>query len=284
MATKTVTKNPLDNPEASNKEIAELISSTVSDYPTPDIPPDDLVILPGGLLADSEIVRRVVVRELTGEDEEALARAIQSGNMFHYIDTLLERGTVSIGEVSDPAGIKKVLKSLLAGDRDAVILGIRRATYGDDIELKNWVCPVCADESDISMTVEDIPQREMADPIAETTFTVALRKGRSARVRLATGYDQAAVFENLKLTQAERDTTLLSRCVLTLTSSDGSERTLAGFPSLARGMAIPDRKTILRELSERQPGPRFAEVRITHGACGSEVSVGVDVGALFLDA
>src|SRR6185437_9023507 len=241
-------KNPLDNPVESNKEIDSLLKSTVSDYPTPGLPPDDLVVLPGGLVDSGMVVRNVVVRALTGEDEEALARAVRGGNFFHYIDTLLERGTVAIGNHREQADVRKQLKSLLVGDRDAVVLGIRRATYGDDIEIKDWICPSCGEESNISMTVEDIPVGEMDDPVTENTFTVKLRRGRSARVRLANGYDQAAVFENLKLSQAERDTLLLSRCVLVLTESDGSERTLAGFPSVARGMSMPDRKTILKEM------------------------------------
>lgn len=277
-------KNPLDNPVESNKEIDSLLKSTVSDYPTPGLPPDDLVVLPGGLVDSGMVVRNVVVRELTGEDEEALARAVRGGNFFHYIDTLLERGTVAIGNHREQADVRKQLKSLLVGDRDAVVLGIRRATYGDDIEIKDWICPSCGEESNISMTVEDIPVGEMDDPVTENTFTVKLRRGRSARVRLANGYDQAAVFENLKLSQAERDTLLLSRCVLVLTESDGSERTLAGFPSVARGMSMPDRKTILKEMYERQPGPRFNDVKHTHGACGKEVNIAVNIDSLFLDA
>lgn len=276
-------KNPLDDPLAANREIEEVLKGTVADYPTPELPPDDLIILPGGLISGSEITRSVTVRELTGEDEEALARAIQNNSVFHYVDTILERGTVSIGN-RDKADLSKDLKNLLIGDRDAVLLGIRRATYGDEISIPEWVCPACGDSADISMALEDIPVAEMENPSETSVFTVALRRGRSARVRLANGHDQAAVFENTKLSQAERDTVLLSRCVLTLTYEDGSERNLAGFPSLARAMSIADRKTILRELADRQPGPKFADIKHTHGACGKEVSIAVDIGILFLNS
>lgn len=277
-------RNPLDNPSEANKEISDLLKSTMPDLPVPDLPPDDLVTLPGGLIDAGQITRTVVVRELTGEDEEALARATRSGNFFHYIDTLLERGTVSVGAHTEETDVRKQLKNLLVGDRDAVVLGIRRATYGEDIQIRNWVCPSCGDESDISMTLDDIPVGEMDDPLTESTFTVKLRRGRSARVRLANGYDQAAVFENLKLSQAERDTLLLSRCVMILAEADGSERTLAGFPSVARGMSMPDRKTILREMYDRQPGPRFNDIKHVHGACGKEVTIAVNIDSLFLDA
>lgn len=285
MATSRVpaAKDPRDNPEGANQEIKAILDSTVADYPTPEFPPDDLVSLPGGLAQGDKVTRNVVVRELTGEDEEALARVSlpQNYNPFRYLDTLLECGTVSVGDAKD---VKRALKDLLIGDRDAVLLGIRRATYGNDIKLTAWVCPDCGQEADLSMELDDIPVKELKDPAAEVIFDVELRRGRKARVRLANGHDHAAVFDSMKYTPAERDTILLSRCVLVLTQADGTERSLAGFPSLARGMAMPDRKKIVRELNERAPGPRFNEIPYTHGACGSEVKLAVTIDDLFLYA
>src|SRR6185437_765470 len=121
-------KNPLDNPVESNKEIDSLLKSTVSDYPTPGLPPDDLVVLPGGLVDSGMVVRNVVVRELTGEDEEALARAVRGGNFFHYIDTLLERGTVAIGNHREQADVRKQLKSLLVGE-EALARAVRGGNF-----------------------------------------------------------------------------------------------------------------------------------------------------------
>lgn len=280
---KPVTKNALDNPGQTNADVAKLIADSVPDYPTPEYPPDDLVTLPGGLVRGGRTVNQVVVRELTGEDEETLARS-SSSTPFHFMDTLLECGTVSIGE-EPTAENKTLLKDLLIGDRDALILGIRKATYGEDIHLRDWSCPQCGLEADLTLQLEDIPVRELDDPSNDTMFDVKLRKGRKARVRLANGHDQASVLENSKYTQAERDTVLLSRCVLTLTQEDGSEQALAGFGmGIARGMSMPDRRAILREMTERQPGPQFDEIKYLHGACGSEVKLAVTISELFLDA
>lgn len=278
-----VTKNALDNPSQTNADVAKLLADTVPEYPLPEFPPDDLVTLPGGLLRGSRVVNQVTVRELTGEDEETLARS-SSSTPFHFVDVLLECGTVAIGDEPE-ADSKTLLKDLLIGDRDALILGIRRATYGEDIHLRDWVCPQCGLDADLTLQLEDIPVRELSDPANDSMFDVKLRKGRKARVRLANGHDQAAVLENSKLTQAERDTVLLSRCVLTLTQEDGSEQALAGFGmGIARGMSMPDRRAILREMTERQPGPQFSEIKYLHGACGSEVSLAVTISELFLDA
>src|ERR1700691_2436099 len=76
--------NPLDNPEKANAEIAALLEGSKSELPTISFPADDLVNLPGGLIKDGKIIRTALVRELNGSDEEALARASQSGNPFHF--------------------------------------------------------------------------------------------------------------------------------------------------------------------------------------------------------
>lgn len=247
--------------------------------PYPDVvpPPGDLVELPGGLTVDGETIKTVTVRELTGVDEEALARAAQNLHLFHFIDTLLVHGTVAFGQ--EPASrTAKLLKEALIGDRDAILLGIRVATFGETIELEDWECPECGGKSDLEFPVSDIPVRPLTD---ERVFEVTLKSGRVAKVRLGTGADQTAVFEDKKLTQAERDSILLSRCIQTITDPDGTVHNFAGFPRATRNLPIPDRHKILKELDDRQPGPRFGELKFEHEGCGNEVPLPVGIGNLF---
>lgn len=269
--------NPLDDPEKTNADIAKLLQE---DFPEIEDPAADLVELPGGLIDGDDVVRTATVRELTGEHEEALARAIASLNPFHYIDTLLTCGTAAIGDDNNEAKVKLLLKKLLVGDRDALILGIRSATYGDTIDIPEWQCPQCGAPSDLAIKLSQIETKSIDDPRAEMIFEVPLRKGGKAKVRLANGGDQIAVFENLKWTQAERDSRLLSRCVLEI-HKDGVARSVQLEPSLVRTMSIPDRRAIIKELSERQPGPRYNDIKFTHDSCGEEVSLQLSVGDLF---
>lgn len=276
-------KDPRDNPEAANAEIAKILGDvTLGDTPALELPADDLVELPGGLIKNEKLIRTATVRELTGEDEEALARASQSLNLFHFIDRLLQCGVVRIGDL--PAGqTEEILKELLVGDRETLILGIRRATYGDVIELKEWKCPECGGASDLSLKIEDIPSSKLDNPRQELNFRVSLKNSREASVRLANGSDQVALFEDPSLTQTERETILLSRCIMTITDAGGIGVSMAGFPSLARTLSIPDRHKILRELTKRQPGPKYDDIIIKHQTCGKEVPVILGIGDLFLD-
>lgn len=275
--------DPSVNPEAANEAISRLLNE-VNNSPLPEIefPVDDLVVLPGGLVIKDNLIKNVNVRELTGEDEEALARASQSMNPFNFLDRLLKCGVVKIG--TEPSSeTDKLLGQMLIGDREAVILGIRKATYGDKIDIDEWVCPGCASKMSLSMDLSDIPVTKMTDPLNEISFKVPLRKGGFAQVQLASGSDQLAIFEKEGLTQAQRESILLSRCVVSVTDAAGIELPMAGFPNMARTMSIPDRHAILNALRDGQPGPKYDQVKYTCESCNTEQNVAVTIGHLFLD-
>lgn len=244
------------------------------------LPPDDLVNLPGGLVKRDNVIRTAIVKELDGADEESLARASQSGNTFHFFDRLLKCGVVQLGDNKNP---EDELKNLLVGDRDALILGIRRATYGDEIEIQNWKCIVCGAEANLTMEISDIPIKEFTDPLTDAEFKVPMRKGGFAEVRLATGEDQIAALSNKDLTAAQVETIFIRRCVLRVTDEKGQEHSMQGYPSLAREMAMPDRHAILNQLKDRQPGPKYDDVKYTCESCGEDTLVAVGLGDLFLD-
>lgn len=276
----TTREDMLEDPAKANADIAALLKDNV---PAITMPSDDLVNLPGGIIVDGKLHKTAVVRELNGEHEELLAKASQSYplNPWHFIDRLLRCGVVQIGDLPE-SRTEQLLKEMLVGDREQLLLGIRRATYGEELDIDNWQCPNCNNVASLSMLLEDIPCQTLENPEEELTFTVPLKKGGSARVRLATGDDNRAMFEK-PLTQAQQQSIVLSRCVLDITNPNGVVQNVAGFPSLVLGMSVPDRHKILDELRTRQPGPKYDEIKYECESCGEEVNVAVSVGHLFLD-
>ena len=260
------------SPEENGEALAKLQSSMKTEFPIIEPGRDNLVNLPGGFLRKGEVVRKATVRELTGEDEELLAKANRSGNMYHFINTLLNCGVEDID--------KSTLETMLIGDRDALLLGIRTATFGQEIEFA-FVCPFCDGATDLEFDVNDIPVKTLTDPAAEREFDVELKRGRKARVRMANGADQIVVTEKEGLTVPERDSILLSRCVLSLTDKDGTETNVAAFPSVVRKLSIPDRQKLLEEIVSSQPGPKLDEINFEHEACGNEVTLDFGLGDLF---
>lgn len=274
----------LANPAAAQSALTGAAEAAKSPLPVAPFPPDDLVTLPGGIMHKGDLIKRVVVRELDGEDEEALARAIQNPNPYHFLDTLLSRGTVSLGTLSHDE-TQRMLPDLLVGDRDEIILGIRSATYGPVVEAFGWQCPLCAgkvDKIEFSLA-DDVERKTLKNPADETVFEIKLRKGAKAKVRLATGAVQTSVFEMPDLLGPQRDDIMLSKCIELYTDTSGQSHLIPGFPSMVRKLSAPDRRTILRELSERQPGPRYNEIGFTHEECGGAVTLALGITDLFRD-
>jgi hypothetical protein len=281
----------LANPDKTNDEVAAALE-VASRIEKPEIPhpPPDRVELPGGLVYKGEVIREVRVQELKGTHEEALARALQpvagavEVNWATFLTVLLECGVVQFGDI-DEALTRELLKDVLLGDRDALILAIRAATYDDEIELKGWQCPHCQGESDLKLSLtKDVEVIPMGDPRTDATFEVILRKGRKAVVRLATGRDLAAIYEQSGLNGAQRESIQLSRCLQKIIEANGKETRVQGRAAgVAMELGIPDRKTIIRELEKHQPGPRYNGIKFVHQDCQKEVALALGLGDLFPD-
>lgn len=270
--------DPMLNPGMANAAIAAAIGEDPADQEPPSIPPprDGIVHLPGGLvMADGSVRHDAEVQELTGAHEERLVKIRNSGDAARYVHTLLTCGVVAVGgqKVTDD-----ILDDLLVGDRECLVMAIREATYGPEIEMGPTVCESCDEMFDLVVNVKDIKIRPLS---GEREFDVPLRRGGHATVRLPNGGDQEAYLEDDNLNDSERNSILLSRCVLTLTDRHGEQHSVAGFPSLVRdGLGIVDRQSILKAVNERQPGPRYDEVEHTH-ECGGKTTAFVGLVHMF---
>jgi hypothetical protein len=254
---------------------AVVASTTVAQQPGIEGPSDTYVTLPGGLVIDGITYTEAQVRELNGDDEEALAKAALSGDSFRYVKVLLDRGVVSIGpEKATPT----VLRDLLIGDREVLIMAVRQATFGDDVVIDPYFCPNCGDELVATVQLSTVPIKELESP---REFDIPLRKGGTARVRLPDGHVQEATLSNGNLTAAEQNTILLSKCVISITDADGKGEFISGSTSKVNVLGIKDRRAILKEFGERQPGPRYDEVKMRHDACDTEVRVPLTVVEMF---
>lgn len=231
--------------------------------------PDTEVRLPGGYVTDDfEVFHTVEVRELTGADEEALAKATTVGRMLQVI---LERGTVKVGSLD---ANREVLDSMLMGDRDTILLGIRRATYGNDITF-NVTCNSCNEAHNVLVDLtKDVKIRELADP-SDRNFSVKLRKGNYADVSLPNGKVHREVLSNTERPEAEMDTVLLAGCL----------EAIGGTPSrgedTARKMGVMDRRTVLAEIAKRNPGPELMNVKKNCPNCNEEMNLALSLAALF---
>jgi hypothetical protein len=233
-------------------------------------PSNSDVILPGGFLAkDGSLIKYAEVRELNGMDEEAVSKAGSAGKA---LAAMLQRGVISIG--SNPAD-KADLDQLLSGDRDALLIGIRRVTFGDTIDME-ITCPHCTTELEVTVDlIDDIPVKSMDDPINDRTFTYMSKKHGAVVVGLPTGAVQKKLIENAEKTSSELNTLLLAGCLKSL----NGEPSIGATTALTLGMG--DRQAIITEILTRNPGPRLGEVKTTCEACGEDIPTPLSLADLF---
>ncbi len=232
-------------------------------------PSESSVKLPGGFIEpNGEVINTVEVRELNGADEEAVAKAGTSGKA---LNVLLQRGLVKIGSRNAE---KADLDSILAGDRDTILLAIRKVTFGDDINITAR-CRDCGDTQDVSILLSsDVPVVELKDAKEDRTFEVETKTG-TAIVALPNGVTQRKLMENFERTPAEVNTILLAGCLVSL----NGEPSEGAMTALSLGMA--DRTKLVDEIIKRNPGPRLGEVTRACKACGELMALPLSLLDLF---
>ncbi len=232
-------------------------------------PAESLIELPGGFVnGNNEVVYTAEVRELTGADEEAIAKASTTGKA---LITLLERGLEKIG---DDVPTSYDFDSLLSGDRDAILLGIRKMTFGEDLEL-TATCRSCDTKQEITVNLtKDVPVRELKDSDGARQWEMKTKAG-VVTVNLPNGIVQKKLYDVFDKTSAEVNTILLSGCIVSL---DG--RPVFGS-NVALGLSVSDRSSILDEIVKRNPGPRLGEVTKTCQACEEVIELPLSLVDLF---
>ena len=237
--------------------------------------PETHVTLPAGIVIDGKVYQDAEVQELTGEHEERLAKARTANNAAKYVNTLLQCGTVSVGgkEVT-PA----LLDSLLQGDLDMLMLGIRRATFGNEFEVYEIECPHCNELNDLELDLSNIPVKRLEDPDTRE-FVIDLRRGRKAKIQFPTGAVQNEIFKN-NLTIPEMNSLTLAECVISFIDADGTEKMSNGLADVKK-LGLADRKTLQDYIFNNQPGPRYDQITAACSSCEGEISVPLTVGILF---
>jgi len=267
--------SPVEDPSVLNK-VAEVLSKAIGNTTMP-APVSDVVELPVGIVIGGNVVRHARVRELTGIDEEEIVRASSTGDLERFVDALL-RGVVSIG---DKVASADLLNKLTVADRETLIIGIRKVTYGEEIEFEKVRCFKCEKDYSLVYDLNDFPINKLDDP-SQAIFEVQLRRGRTARVRLPNGYDQKAIFSEMRnknLNAAETDSVLLSRLIVDITDQNRTYQ--VSTVEDARALSMADRKAILDAINNKKIGPDFENALVDCPECNQKTPVPLNIPILF---
>lgn len=216
------------------------------------------------------------VRELTGADEEHLARVESKQNVTYaeYMSALLRRATISVGSI-DITKNPAALDNLIIGDRDALFLGIIKCTYGIERTF-NARCNACEQKNDVTINLDqdfayDKPSVDLHKPLP-----VTLRNGTVVNLRLPTGADSAYVAANAT-SSAHQSTLMIARCTVW---GDG-EKPL-NTEEWARDLSVVDRNTIIKTLTDLTVGPKIGEVNVHCAHCQEPIRIMIDWISLLL--
>jgi hypothetical protein len=263
----------VDDPIAKQQDLQAAKQAIAGPVPLMPQAPDTAVSLALGLYHNGEYYTDVEVRELTGADEEVLAKVKDEVASF---STVIALGTVRVGPMEMEGKTlqerKSLLGGLLIGDRDKLFLSVVRVTFGDKKQVA-FTCMHCGEGQEVDLLLsEDFPQTD--GDVSSRLFSYVTNKGDSVEYRLATGEDQEQVLDK-PISLAEQNTLMLARCI---TKVNGE---LAVDPlGFARSLGMKDRSALLNELASKQPSVSL-EVTTTCAACGEEVPLSVSWGIIF---
>lgn len=168
-----------------------------------------VVPLPGGLvLDDGRRLAQAVLRPLSGKEEEWLAWHPHTPSTLavsYILNACLLR-------LDDMPPTPDLVRKLLVGDRDYLMLHLRRITLGETIAAV-LVCPACGEKLDVDFAIADVPVERRPQHTASYTLNLSMdgQPERTVRFRLPTGADQEAVRHVPPQAAAEA---LLDRCLV----------------------------------------------------------------------
>jgi hypothetical protein len=149
--------------------------------------------LPNGVWKEGIHHREATLRPLNGADEEWLAENALTLLPVDRVTALLRRCTAQL-DGRDPV-TAAALENLTVGDREALLLHLRRLTFGERIQCV-LTCPAeeCGEKVDLELNVSDLLLPPYCSPQAvyETTLDQNDSSHHRVRFRLPTGADQAA--------------------------------------------------------------------------------------------
>jgi len=212
------------------------------------------VSLPGGLWVGGGRRRDAALRPLNGEDEVFVLDEASGLPPAHRATAILERCLVRLGPHEPVAA--DLVRELGAGDRQALLLHLRRLSFGERLECV-LACPACDEELDLDLRVGDLlvapyPERP---PELDTELD-----GVPVRFRLPTGADEEAA-----ALAAEEDADSAVAAVL--------ERCVAEPATVPAEVA-----QALGELMGELDPQGDIVLELTCAACGEAVSVPFDAG------
>lgn len=199
-------------------------------------------LLPGGYRDPAGgLHRQVILRPITGRDEELLADRLATNSIPALVTGLLASCVCRLGSFEPVT--PEIMRQLLVADRDYLLLQLRQLTFGSRV-LAVLICPMCGQKMDMDFALEQVPVTVRTPPAPGERFELSAPAAyldaagnaqRLVEIRLPTAEDQERLASHSDLSEAQAVTWLLARCLLRVGDiTPVSEAVAAALSTVAR--------------------------------------------------
>lgn len=210
--------------------------------------PGKVVTLPGGVLREGKIHRDAEIVSMTGLTRKSIARDDVRTNPTKVCDIILLQCLKRVG----PFPVNgKLLNEMLIGDRDFLLLEIRRASMGETLKVATQ-CADCKNPIEVAFQIDEFEITRVNDSEFEVredqrVFTIK-KPGLNVLCRYPSGEDQQGMSSVLTKNPVEASYRLYAACVLEWNGQKGPF-TSTFFEALPVG--------ILDEFQQEFMGPKM---------------------------
>jgi hypothetical protein len=217
----------------------------------------------------------VEIRAMTAREEDILTSR-----------ALIKQGTV-ISHLLSSCLMDKTIdtRSMLSGDRTAVMIALRITGYGADYNIE-LDCPACGTHQQCEHNLAELPIRTLdLQPVEPNTNLFAFKlpmSGKTVHFRFATGEDeeeQALLAERKRKQGFAADSLVTDRLQRVIVSIDG-ETSGGKINQFIRNMPARDSLTLRRYIDAHEPSVLMS-APFTCINCGYDEEVGLPIGPSF---
>jgi hypothetical protein len=167
------------------------------------------VPIPHGVNIDTTWVDQIGLKELNGYDEQLLADNANYPSPFKTT-ALLGRVMKVSTDIQLKLSSEELARMLPVGDRIALILHLRRITFGDRLQTV-LECPKCKTSMSLELSISQFLQPTVGEPKKDYDITV---ENFNLKVRPLIGEDLEYLFFGVQEQGTNRQEELARRCIL----------------------------------------------------------------------
>lgn len=233
--------------------------------------PGTVVQLPGGLIKEGKVHRDAEIIPMTGYTRKVMAREDIRSNPTKVTDAIFNQCLRRVGTYTIN---NRILDELLSGDRDFLLMEIRRISMGSTVRAE-VECDGCRKRLEVRFDLSEIKVRRLAEKDYEITdidgdgagamfFRMNL-SGVKALCRFSRGLEQKAVISMFEKNAIAASYKLYSSCLLEWNGQVGPFP-----PEFFDGLPLPVIDSFAEAFTERQPGPDFKQ-ETDCPSCGKKI-------------